>query len=62
MRSVRHTQSGHDGARSVMWAMRPSGLMADPVLDGAQVEYAHEPVVSGGQVAVEELPQRVAVE
>ena len=56
MRSVRHTQSGHDGARSMIWAMRSSGLVADPVFDGAQVEDAHEPVVSGGQIALEELP------
>jgi len=48
--------SGYDRASSVMWAMRPSVLMADPVLDGAQVEDAHEPVVSGGQIALEELP------
>jgi len=56
MRSVQHTQSGHDGARSMIWAMRSSGLVADPVFDGAQVEDAHEPVVSGGQIALEELP------
>ena len=40
----------------------PLGLVANPVLGCAQVEYAHERVLPAGQVAVEEPPEGISIE